>query len=225
MEEERQLLLMILSLGSINAMADTVTEEPHFSLETDHTEYSGDDSIIDMVKLHNTTDDIVYDITVQGNIPDEYQTDNGIKAPIQWSAEIPETAAGKDSEVKITFTKNRSGNTLGGSNNGQASETWNVQLKQSGITLEQGSSYRVSFKANSTEARTIKLAMLSPDYRWYGGQDIELTPEEQEITVDFTMDKTTDQNTTMVVSMGVIEGKETPASIIKLTEFSLINVK
>ena len=41
-------------------------------------------------------------------------------------------------------------------------EDWNVQLKQNGIVLEQGAHYKVTFKAKSSEARTIKLAMLSP---------------------------------------------------------------
>ena len=53
-------------------------------------------------------------------------------------------------------------------------EDWNVQLKQSGITLEKGSKYKVTFKANAIEARTIKLAMLSSAYDWYGGADISL---------------------------------------------------
>ncbi len=51
---------------------------------------------------------------------------------------------------------------------------WNVQLKQSGLTLEKGCKYRVTFKATSTEARTIKLAIMSTKYDWYGGADIQL---------------------------------------------------
>ena len=105
-------------------------------------------------------------------------------------------------------------------------EDWNVQLKQNGIVLEQGAHYKVSFKAKSSEARTIKLAMLSPGYTWYGGADIALEKDqEKEITVDFEMTEATDMNTAMVVSMGAIAGTETPASSIELSEFSLIRME
>lgn len=105
-------------------------------------------------------------------------------------------------------------------------EDWNVQLKQNGIVLEQGAHYKVSFKAKSSEVRTIKLAMLSPGYTWYGGADIALEKDqEKEITVDFEMTEATDMNTAMVVSMGAIAGTETPASTIELSEFSLIRME
>ncbi len=105
-------------------------------------------------------------------------------------------------------------------------EDWNVQLKQNGIVLEQGARYKVTFKAKSSEARTIKLAMLSPSYAWYGGEDIALEKDqEKEVTVDFTMKETTDTNAALVISMGAIEETETPASTIELSEFSLIRTE
>ena len=105
-------------------------------------------------------------------------------------------------------------------------EDWHVQLKQSGIVLEQGAHYEVTFKVKSSEARTIKLAMLSPSYTWYGGEDIALEKDqEEEVTVDFTMNETTDTNAALVISMGAIAGTETPASTIELSEFSLIRTE
>ena len=105
-------------------------------------------------------------------------------------------------------------------------EDWNVQLKQSGLVLEEGAWYRVSFKVKSSEARTIKLAMLSPSYAWYGGQDIALEKnQEEEVSINFKMEKPTDTNTTMVISMGAIAGIDTPLSEIELSEFSLVKVK
>lgn len=105
-------------------------------------------------------------------------------------------------------------------------EDWHVQLKQNGIFLEQGARYKVTFKAKSSEARTIKLAMLSPSYAWYGGDDIALEKDqEKEVTVEFTMNETTDMNAALVVSMGAIEETETPASTIELSEFSLIRME
>ena len=101
---------------------------------------------------------------------------------------------------------------------------WNVQLKQSGITLEPEKTYIAKFKATSTEARTIKLAFLTASYDWYGGADIELPAnEEKEVEVSFTVpgDKEKDDDITMVVSMGVIAEKDTPVSTIILSDFSL----
>ena len=110
-------------------------------------------------------------------------------------------------------------------------EDWNVQLKQKGITLEQGKKYRITFRAASTKARTIKLAMLSQSYTWYGGEDILLEEnQEKEVAVEFTMGEETDSAATLVVSMGLIkdgEGNEvsTPASEITLSDFSLVKVE
>lgn len=103
---------------------------------------------------------------------------------------------------------------------------WNVQLKQSGFTLEKGSTYKVTFKASSTKARTIKLAMLTAAYDWYGGADIELEEgKEKDVECIFTVDKDTDTNMTMVISMGVIEGKDTPLSTVTLSDFQLVKVE
>lgn len=110
-------------------------------------------------------------------------------------------------------------------------EDWHVQLKQKGILLKQGCNYRVTFKVTSTEARTIKLAMLSAGYAWYGGTDIVLEAGvETPVTLDFTMNAETDTNTTMVISMGQIKDMngqmiETLASTITLSEFTLMRVE
>lgn len=103
-------------------------------------------------------------------------------------------------------------------------QDWNVQLKQSGFTLEQGCRYRVTFHAISTKARTIKLALMSQSYNWYGGADIALEEgKEKEITCEFTMEGT-DDNVLMVVSMGKIEGQDTPASDVTLSNFSIVKL-
>ncbi|HBA69475.1 MAG TPA: hypothetical protein DCZ40_08985 [Lachnospiraceae bacterium] len=107
-------------------------------------------------------------------------------------------------------------------------EEWNVQFKQEGITLEKGSTYTVKFKATSTADRTIKLAMMSTDdkYTWYGGEDIALEAgKEKEVTVTFTMDKDTDTSAALFLSMGLIEGKDTPASKITLSDVSLVKAQ
>lgn len=104
-------------------------------------------------------------------------------------------------------------------------EDWNVQLKQEGLALEQGKTYKVSFTVVSSETRTIKLAMLSSSYAWYGGDDLQLTAgEAKNVEVTFTMNASSDPNTTMVISMGKIDGQDTPISKVSLSNLSLVTV-
>ncbi len=103
-------------------------------------------------------------------------------------------------------------------------QDWNVQLKQEGITLEQGCSYVLKFKASSTAGRTIKCAFLTSTYDWYGGADIALTAKEtKDVEVSFTVgtDKETTDAITLVISMGKIADVDTP-STITLSDFSLM---
>ena len=101
---------------------------------------------------------------------------------------------------------------------------WNVQLKQSGINLEQGNGYKLTFRASSTVARTIKIGFMDKDFvHWYGGADIVLgNGNEQTVTVEFYMDKATNTDAVMMISMGKIENVNTPASVITLSDFNLV---
>lgn len=100
---------------------------------------------------------------------------------------------------------------------------WDVQLKQTGFTLEKGCKYRVKFKVTSTKARTIKLGLMdNSSQKWYGGADISLAEaKEKEVSYEFTMQQDTDNVSEMFISMGKISDKNTPASDITLTNFSL----
>lgn len=103
-------------------------------------------------------------------------------------------------------------------------EDWNVQLKQSGLNLEAGCEYKVSFKASSTVARTMKSAVMSKTYTWYGGADIELASKtERNVEYTFIMEKG-DTGADIVFSMGKIDGVETPASVVTLSELSIVKV-
>ena len=105
-------------------------------------------------------------------------------------------------------------------------EEWHVQLKQSGLTLEKGCKYRVTFKATSTAARTIKLAISNASpYKWYGGTDIQLSAnDKKDVVCEFTMSEETNSNADFVISMGKIKDEDTPASDITLSDFSLVKV-
>ncbi|MCM1373693.1 MAG: carbohydrate binding domain-containing protein [Muribaculum sp.] len=101
---------------------------------------------------------------------------------------------------------------------------WHVQLKQSGITLEQGNGYRLTFKASSSVARAINIGFMDKEYvNWYGGGLVTLGAE-QTVTVEFYMDKPTNTDVCMFLSMGKIENVDTPASVITLSDFSLVKV-
>ena len=59
---------------------------------------------------------------------------------------------------------------------------------------------------------------------WYGGADIALSKEEKLVEFEFVMEKDTDANTIMVVSMGKIDEQDTPLSMITLSDFTLEKV-
>ena len=104
---------------------------------------------------------------------------------------------------------------------------WHVQLKQVGLTLEEGAQYRISFKIKSSEARTVKYALLDSvaGYVWYGGEDMVLEAE-QEKTVNSTLEITQTSSNTIdfVISMGKIDGEETPASDIEISDISIVKL-
>lgn len=104
-------------------------------------------------------------------------------------------------------------------------QEWHIQLKQSGLTLENGKNYELCLKLKSDEARTVKAALLTEIYEWYGGADIELAKdEEKEVVIPLYIDKETDTNITFVLSMGIMDGKDTHASTIEIDDISLNQV-
>ena len=71
----------------------------------------------------------------------------------------------------------------------EGSQFWSVQLNQQPIVLQQGKSYRLSFKANSTLARDIEVAVeIDGGYPQYLLQRIALDETLTQYTIDFTMD-------------------------------------
>ena len=132
-----------------------------------------------------------------------------------------ETTIVSPGEAKATFEEGKAVFDI--KNPGQLD--WNVQLKQSGIRLEQGKGYRLTFQASSTVARTIKIGFMDKDFvNWYGGADVTLSGgAEQTVMVEFYMDKATNPDAVMMVSMGKMENQDTPASVITLSQFKLVN--
>lgn len=93
-------------------------------------------------------------------------------------------------------------------------QAWHIQLKQSGICLEKGQSYRLSFDAKSSVDRKIMFAIQrdgskhNDDWTPYSGEKIvPLTSEYQTFSLDFTMNHDTDAQSVFSLSMGAVDGK------------------
>lgn len=85
-------------------------------------------------------------------------------------------------------------------------EDWNVQLKQTGISLQAGKTYVASYDVKSSVARSIKSGIMSAAYDWYGGEDPSLPAgETKTISYEFEMSED-DTNATFYFSLGLVEG-------------------
>ena len=113
-------------------------------------------------------------------------------------------------------------------------EDWHIQLKQAGLTLEQGAEYEVTMKIKSSAARTVKYAFLTATYDYYGGEDLSLKADEvKEVNFKLTVDQATNNNITFVISMGQIytdtkDGRipvETPVSAIEIDDVCVVKTK
>ena len=102
-------------------------------------------------------------------------------------------------------------------------QDWNVQLKQTDISLQNGHTYKVSFKAKSTAARKFKTGVMSASYEWYGGCDPELEEDkEQEISFEFTMTKDTPAD--FYISLGKYDDTDTPASDVTISAIKFVDM-
>ena len=98
-------------------------------------------------------------------------------------------------------------------------QDWHVQLKQTGVKLEQGKTYKISFKAKASIDRDIKFAFQrnglvrktadgAEDWTVYfeDGQ-IPVTKEWKTYSAVFQMKEATDTDTSMSFSLGAVGGK------------------
>lgn len=103
-----------------------------------------------------------------------------------------------------------------------------VALKYSDLIMEKGASYKLTFKAMSTEDRDIKPCFMDPvnEYSWYGGVEKTLKKgETADITLELNnVDKPTSSTILFQVGLGKIyeNNPETPVSDITLSDFCLV---
>ena len=103
------------------------------------------------------------------------------------------------------------------------SADWNVKLYQRDLTLENGASYEVKFNICSSAARTVKWGLMTTTYDWYDGQDLQLAAGEvMQVNYTVNVQKPTSNVIDFYISMGMIEGVETPGSTIEISDVSII---
>lgn len=99
-----------------------------------------------------------------------------------------------------------------------------VQLKQNGLKLKVGKTYKASYTINTSVARKINTGAMSASYSWYGGGGPELNQGDNDIEFTFTM-STSDSNASFYISLGKFdESTDTPGSVITISNISLIEV-
>jgi beta-glucanase (GH16 family) len=90
-----------------------------------------------------------------------------------------------------------------------AGNSWYVQLNQDGVTLEQGKSYRLSFKAKSSIDRVISYCMQEFEGSWANYSNtgsVQIGNEYKTFTSEFTMNHPTDKKTRFNITMGSVDG-------------------
>jgi hypothetical protein len=83
-------------------------------------------------------------------------------------------------------------------------QTYQPQLVQQGIALEQGISYRLTFTASSAAARSINVMIQQSggDYSQYAADDFDLTPIERVFTLEFKMAAASDPSAQLAFNAG-----------------------
>ena len=155
-----------------------------------------------------------------GETPEEPEKDllkNGdfSKGDADWITAITAPAA-----AEVTFSDSKASFDI----SSLGEEDWSVQLKQAGLQLEKGKTYKVKATFLSSGSRSVKIALLTPaTYDWYGGSDIALEAGTEK-TVEFTI--TVEKDTALVdfvISMGKM-GEAQPGRI-DLGNISVTEVK
>lgn len=109
-------------------------------------------------------------------------------------------------------------------------QSYSPHLFQEGLYFEQGRTYRLTFEANSTEARKMMINIgkaLTADpwfIKYLDSNVIDLNEELQIYTVDFQMNQETFDNGKLVFELGRIDGQFMP-SIVTLSNISMVRLE
>ena len=116
-------------------------------------------------------------------------------------------------------------------------DTWHMQLQQSGLSVKLGHEYEFKVKAKSNVERNVLINVLDParNYAWYGGgETYTLGEEEQEITFKFKVDGEGDEGkeriATDTLNLQFALGKlgdtaaDTAAAVVTLSDVSIVDL-
>ncbi len=108
------------------------------------------------------------------------------------------------------------------------SADWNIQLKQEGLAMEKGATYKVNFKIGSSIDRDLRLAFMGEGDAWCGGSDISLTKDKLK---SFSQIVTLNENyvsgtIAFQISLGMPEGvTEMAAHAVEISDVSVTKVE
>lgn len=92
-----------------------------------------------------------------------------------------------------------------------ADNAWYIQLNQDGITLEEGKSYKLTFKAKSSIKRSITYSLQQYEGDWTNysmtEDPVEIGSDWKTITAEFKMEYPTDNNARFNITMGSVGGE------------------
>lgn len=103
--------------------------------------------------------------------------------------------------------------------NDTTTDEWKIQLKQNGITLEKGTTYKLAFDISSTIDRDVKYALQRDGSRWLalhgtedwtpynGGPIVKAGPAAQTVEQEFQMTSDDDDHTILTFSLGAVNGR------------------
>ena len=102
------LFAIVASFANVAITSKAASSEPVVTITTDKTEYSGDDEIKETVTVKNVTNAALTDVTVSGDIPEGYTTNDAEIVSGKWTKTISKIEAGKSTDVTVIFTKKTS---------------------------------------------------------------------------------------------------------------------
>lgn len=178
---------------------------------------------IDNIILEKTSAPEI-DVPVGKNLitnPEFEMSEDGSLAGWENAVTAPGDATFETGDGKITYSV---------ANVGEAD--WNIQLKQMGLSLEQGESYTLKCTLVSDVDRVVKVAVMTPSagYAWHGGEDVVLTAgEAKDITLTitpkedvFTDGITIDTGAGLFFSMGYVEGYTLGEHTVSISNVSFV---
>jgi len=157
-------------------------------------------------------------------VGDQVLADNGVISAAHWSSQVTGSANGTIDIVNGEYVANITD---------YGTENWHTQISQGGLKIEKGATYEVKLTVAASVSRVIAVDVLSPDrnYDWIGGSNITVGTEgtaAKEYSFSFTSTKETDNNATLSISLGKMEGAAngefviSGISVVKTAEASAI---